>query len=66
MDKNKLVKFSLVENALDSIELGLEYFYEAKKEFTPRKYKQCLINMFHGSELRKVRISRSFLPKLTR
>lgn len=31
MDKNKLVKFSLVENALDSIELGLEYFYEAKK-----------------------------------
>ncbi len=51
MDKNNLVKFSLIENALDSIGLGLEYFYDAKKEFTPRKYKQCLINMFHGSEL---------------
>lgn len=46
-----VVKFTLIENALDSIELGLEYFYEAKKSFTPRKYKQCLINMFHGSEL---------------
>ncbi|EDW3871149.1 hypothetical protein YQ06_000933 [Salmonella enterica subsp. diarizonae] len=49
--KKPSVKFSLIENALDSIDLGLEYFYEAKKVFTPRKYKQCLINMFHGSEL---------------
>lgn len=45
------VKFTLIENALDSIDLGLEYFYEAKNDFTPRRYKQCLINMFHGSEL---------------
>ena len=51
MSKNSLVKFSLIENALDSIDLGLDYFYDATKEFTPRKYKQCLINMFHGSEL---------------
>lgn len=29
--KKPSVKFSLIENALDSIDLGLEYFYEAKK-----------------------------------
>ncbi|HGH4618010.1 hypothetical protein V5027_03865 [Enterobacter bugandensis] len=53
MDSNRkpTIKFTLIENALDSIELGLLYFQDGKNEFTPRKYKQCLINMFHGSEL---------------
>ncbi|EMM9641736.1 hypothetical protein NTP67_07725 [Providencia rettgeri] len=51
MNKELIVKFTLIENALDSIALGLEYFYQAKEKGTPREYKHCLINMFHGAEL---------------
>ncbi|EPJ7280241.1 TPA: hypothetical protein ACX3KG_006148 [Raoultella ornithinolytica] len=46
-----MVKFSLLENALDSVETGLEHFYQAAHENNNRDYKRCLLDLFQGAEL---------------
>lgn len=46
-----MVKFSLLENALDSVEIGLEYFSKARKGHDRKDYKQCLLNLFQAAEL---------------
>src|SRR5690606_24394875 len=46
-----MVKFSLLENATDSIETGLAHFYLAEKEHSDRDYKRCLLDLFQGAEL---------------
>lgn len=46
-----MVVFSLLENALDSVEIGLEYFSKARKGHDRKDYKQCLLNLFQAAEL---------------
>lgn len=46
-----MVKFSLLENAIDSIETGLAHFYLAEKEHSDHDYKRCLLDLFQGAEL---------------
>lgn len=46
-----MVKFSLLENALDSVETGLEHFYQAVRENDNRDHKRCLLDLFQGAEL---------------
>ncbi|WP_413479243.1 hypothetical protein [Serratia proteamaculans] len=46
-----MVKFSLLENALDSVETGLEHFYKAARENRNRDHKRCLLDLFQGAEL---------------
>lgn len=46
-----MVKFSLLENALDSVEIGLEYFSKTRKGHDRKDYKQCLLNLFQAAEL---------------
>ncbi len=46
-----MVKFSLLENALDSVEIGLEYFSKAQEGHDRKDYKQCLLNLFQAAEL---------------
>ncbi|HFO2533769.1 TPA: hypothetical protein ACHJX8_003689 [Yersinia enterocolitica] len=46
-----MVKFSLLENALDSVETGLENLIDAQSGNKNRHYKQCLLNLFQGAEL---------------
>ncbi|MFM5589555.1 hypothetical protein ACET65_21700 [Aeromonas rivipollensis] len=50
-DIPELVHFSLLENAMDSIEQGLGDFYLAEKNHNKRDYKHCLLNLFQGAEL---------------
>ncbi|HID3656895.1 TPA: hypothetical protein ACXEV6_004429 [Serratia marcescens] len=45
------MKFSLLENALDSVETGLEHFYRAVRENNNRDHKRCLLDLFQGAEL---------------
>ncbi|MGN5114986.1 hypothetical protein [Aeromonas jandaei] len=51
MDTPVFVKFTLLENALDSIEQGLTSFYLAEKNNSNRHYKRCLLDLFQGAEL---------------
>lgn len=46
-----MVKFPLLENALDSVETGLDYFSSALEKQDRRNYKQCLLNLFQATEL---------------
>ncbi|CAI2062868.1 hypothetical protein UDX32_12755 [Serratia marcescens] len=46
-----MVVFSLLENALDSVETGLMYFRRAHESQERRDYKQCLLNLFQATEL---------------
>lgn len=46
-----MVKFSLLENAMDSIDTGLAHFYLAEREHSNRDYKRCLLDLFQGAEL---------------
>lgn len=46
-----MVRFSLLENALDSVETGLDYFSKARENQERRDYKQCLLNLFQAAEL---------------
>lgn len=46
-----MVKFSLLDNALDSVETGLDYFGSALEKQDRRDYKQCLLNLFQAAEL---------------
>lgn len=46
-----MVKFSLLENALDSVEIGLKYFSKARTGHDRKDYKQCLLNLFQAAEL---------------
>ncbi|WP_149570789.1 hypothetical protein [Serratia bockelmannii] len=46
-----MVKFSLLENALDSVETGLAHFYQAVHENDNRDHKRCLLGLFQGAEL---------------
>jgi hypothetical protein len=46
-----MVKFTLLENALDSVETGLDYFSNALEKQDRRDYKQCLLNLFQAAEL---------------
>ncbi|UMV38585.1 hypothetical protein [Shigella flexneri] len=39
-----MVSFTLLENALDSVEIGLEYFRKSRESQNRRDYKQCLLN----------------------
>lgn len=44
-----MVKFSLLENALDSVETGLAHFYQAVRENDNRDHKRCLLDLFQGA-----------------
>ncbi|HDQ4235111.1 TPA: hypothetical protein P8677_005003 [Klebsiella pneumoniae] len=46
-----MVSFTLLENALDSVEIGLEYFRKSRESQSRRDYKQCLLNFFQAAEL---------------
>jgi hypothetical protein len=46
-----MVRFTLLENALDSVETGLEYFNKARESHSRSDYKQCLLNLFQAAEL---------------
>lgn len=46
-----MVRFTLLENALDSVETGLDYFNKARETQARRDYKQCLLNIFQAAEL---------------
>lgn len=46
-----MIKFSLLENAIDSIEYGLEYFEKAEKEKVTKYYKYAILSLFQGTEL---------------
>jgi len=46
-----MVSFTLLENALDSVEIGLEYFRKSRESQSRRYYKQCLLNLFQAAEL---------------
>lgn len=46
-----MVRFNLLENALDSVETGLDYFNKALEGHDRRDYKQCLLNLFQAAEL---------------
>lgn len=46
-----MVYFTLLENALDSVETGLDYFNRARETQVRRDYKQCLLNLFQAAEL---------------
>lgn len=48
---SEMVRFSLLENALDSVETGLDYFGKARENQERRDYKQCLLNLFQAAEL---------------
>ncbi|MFA4105752.1 hypothetical protein OQJ40_27100 [Serratia nevei] len=45
------MKFSLLENALDSVETGLDHFYQAVRGNNNRDHKRCLLDLFQGAEL---------------
>ena len=45
-----MVSFTLLENALDSVEIGLEYFRKSRESQNRRDYKQCLRNLFPAAE----------------
>lgn len=44
-----MVRFNLLENALDSVETGLDYFNKALEGHDRRDYKQCLLNLFQAA-----------------
>jgi predicted RNA-binding Zn-ribbon protein involved in translation (DUF1610 family) len=46
-----LIKFTLIENSLDSIELGMKHLTKANQEGDPSSYKHSLLCLFHGAEL---------------
>lgn len=46
-----MVRFTLLENALDSVETGLEYFGKFRESHSRTDYKQCLLNLFQVAEL---------------
>jgi len=46
-----MIKFSLLENAIDSIEYGLDYFEKAEKEKITKYYKYAILSIFQGTEL---------------
>ena len=46
-----MVRFTLLENALDSVETGLEYFGKSRESHSRSDYKQCLLNLFQAAEL---------------
>ncbi|WP_225975634.1 hypothetical protein [Kosakonia cowanii] len=46
-----MVRFTLLENALDSVDIGLEYFSKSRESQSRRDYKQCLLNLFQAAEL---------------
>ncbi|MCI4031818.1 hypothetical protein [Dickeya dianthicola] len=47
----EMVRFTLLENALDSVETGLDYFSRAGESQNRRDYKQCLLYLFQAAEL---------------
>lgn len=46
-----MVRFTLLENALDSVETGLDYFGKSRESHSRSDYKQCLLNLFQAAEL---------------
>lgn len=46
-----MVRFTLLENALDSVEIGLDYFRKSRESQNRRDYKQYLLNLFQAAEL---------------
>lgn len=46
-----MIKFTLIENSLDSIEQGLGFFEKAKKDNCNSAYKHALLCLFQGAEL---------------
>ncbi|WP_156939092.1 hypothetical protein [Deefgea rivuli] len=46
-----MIKFTLIENALDSIELGMEYLTKAGVDGNASAYKHALLCLFQGAEL---------------
>ncbi|MGV6139258.1 hypothetical protein ACVN42_19870 [Escherichia coli] len=50
-ETSDIVCFTLLENALDSVETGLEYFGKSRESHSRSDYKQCLLNLFQAAEL---------------
>lgn len=46
-----MIKFTLIENSLDSIEQGLEFLNKAESESNNSAYKHALLCLFQGAEL---------------
>jgi hypothetical protein len=46
-----MIKFTLIENSLDSIEWGLVQLKKADEENNPSSFKQSLLSLFQGAEL---------------
>jgi len=46
-----VIKFTLIENSLDSIEYGLELLKKAETDNSISAYKHSLLSLFHGAEL---------------
>lgn len=46
-----MIKFSLLENAIDSIENGIDFFEKAQKENDAKYYKYAVLSLFQGTEL---------------
>ena len=46
-----MIKFTLIENSLDSIEQGLKFLKDAEKTNCASSFKHSLLSLFQGSEL---------------
>lgn len=46
-----MIKFTLLENAIDSIDSGVEQLEQAERTSIKKYYKQSLLNLFQGTEL---------------
>ncbi len=46
-----MIKFTLLENAIDSIDSGIEQLEQAERTSIKKYYKQSLLNLFQGTEL---------------
>ncbi len=46
-----MVKFTLIENSLDSIKSGMDYLDYAEEHTSPAYYKRALLSLFQGAEL---------------
>lgn len=46
-----MIKFTLIENSLDSIKSGMDYLDIAERKNCPASYKKALLSLFQGAEL---------------
>jgi len=46
-----MIKFTLIENSLDSISSGMKYLDYAEQKKSPSHYKKALLSLFQGAEL---------------